>query len=126
MGRPADYPEQMALEVIEGSADPGTAQGSLPRFGAGGDSGGVDQRPIFQWRRSILKSPDWYARLSALLREKYPNARVEVVDPYTFFGLIKLHLSPPGGTGSSRAVRSPGSTFAQDKCRCGPHTCPRV
>lgn len=57
------------------------------------EAAGSDQRPVFQWRRSILKSPAWYAELSRLLREKYPAARVEVVDPYTFFGLIKLHLS---------------------------------
>lgn len=55
------------------------------------DAAGSDQRPVFQWRRSILKSPSWYARLSQLLREKYPEARVEVVDPYTFFGLIQQH-----------------------------------
>lgn len=57
------------------------------------DATGSDAQPIFQWRRSILKSPSWYARLSQLLQEKYPEARVEVVDPYTFFGLIQLHLA---------------------------------
>lgn len=44
-------------------------------------------RPSFLWARSILKSPEWYADISRRLREK--NAAVEVVDPYTFFGLIE-------------------------------------
>jgi hypothetical protein len=52
--------------------------------------------PGFIWARSILKPPRWYAELSRLLREAYPEAGVEVVDPYTFFGLIRLHLK--GGT----------------------------
>jgi hypothetical protein len=54
------------------------------------DANGSERHPVFQWRRSILKSPDWYERLSALLKEKHSDARVEVVDPYTFFGLIRL------------------------------------
>ena len=49
-------------------------------------------RPSFLWARSILKSPDWYAEVSRLLRERHPEAAVEVVDPYTFFGLIRIHL----------------------------------
>ncbi len=57
------------------------------------DAQGSDERPVFQWRRSVLKSPSWYARMSRLLQEKYPAARVEVVDPYTFFGLIQQHLA---------------------------------
>ena len=57
------------------------------------DAKDSDTHPVFQWRRSILKSPSWYAQLSQLLKEKYPTARVEVVDPYTFFGLIQVHLS---------------------------------
>lgn len=53
-------------------------------------------KPVFQWRRSILKPPSWYARLSQILREKHPDAGIEVVDPYTFFGLVKLHLTESG------------------------------
>jgi hypothetical protein len=49
-------------------------------------------QPGFLWARSILKSPRWYADLSRVLAEKHPDARVEVVDPYTFFGLIRAHL----------------------------------
>ncbi|MBW3625178.1 MAG: hypothetical protein KY468_17410 [Armatimonadetes bacterium] len=60
------------------------------------DAKGSDAGPVFQWRRSVLKSPDWYARLSDLLYEKHPEARVEVVDPYTLFGLIRLHLRGTG------------------------------
>ncbi len=57
------------------------------------DAAGSDQRPVFQWRRSTLKSPSWYAEVSQQLRDKHPEARAEVVDPYTFFGLLKLRLS---------------------------------
>lgn len=67
------------------------------------DATGSAERPVFQWRRSILKSPAWYAELSRLLREKYPDARVEVVDPYTFFGLIKHHLTNADTTSTAAA-----------------------
>lgn len=46
--------------------------------------------PGFLWARSILRTPDWYADLSGILAKKYPDLAVEVVDPYTFFGLIRL------------------------------------
>jgi hypothetical protein len=46
----------------------------------------------FLWARSILKPPGWYAGVSRRLREQHPDAAVEVVDPYTFFGLIRRHL----------------------------------
>jgi hypothetical protein len=46
--------------------------------------------PGFLWARSILKSPGWYAQLSEGLRKAYPDLEIEVVDPYTFFGLIRL------------------------------------
>jgi hypothetical protein len=49
-------------------------------------------RPGFLWARSILKSPGWYAALSDRIRAERPEAQVEVVDPYTFFGLIRLQL----------------------------------
>jgi hypothetical protein len=48
--------------------------------------------PGFLWARSILKRPSWYAELSRQLRENHAEAEVEVVDPYTFFGLVRLHL----------------------------------
>lgn len=48
----------------------------------------------FLWARSILKSPSWYAQVSQTLRDKYPQAPVVVVDPYTFFGLIRLQHEP--------------------------------
>jgi hypothetical protein len=52
--------------------------------------------PVFFWARSILKAPSWYWELSQRLARDYPAAQVEVVDPYTFFGLIGCHqrLSP--------------------------------
>lgn len=51
------------------------------------------ERPVFFWARSILKSPSWYAQVSRILEERHPEARVAVVDPYTFFGLIREHLT---------------------------------
>lgn len=54
--------------------------------------------PGFLWARSILKSPAWYAEVSKQLREKHGALPVEVVDPYTFFGLIAQwkRSDPPG------------------------------
>ena len=48
-------------------------------------------KPGFVWARSILKPPGWYAALSDRLRLLAPE--VEVVDPYTFFGLIRRMLA---------------------------------
>ena len=45
--------------------------------------------PGFLWARSILKSPAWYAEISSKLRERHGELQIEVVDPYTFFGLIE-------------------------------------
>jgi len=50
--------------------------------------------PCFLWARTILKSPAWHAEVSRFLREKHPQAPVVVVDPYTFFGLIRSLSSP--------------------------------
>ncbi|HXP58882.1 MAG TPA: hypothetical protein VN829_00245 [Dongiaceae bacterium] len=47
-------------------------------------------KPGFLWARSILKPPRWYADLSRCLAEKHSEAEVVVVDPYTFFGLVRL------------------------------------
>ncbi|MHB9005383.1 MAG: GxGYxYP domain-containing protein [Limisphaerales bacterium] len=49
-------------------------------------------QPGFLWARSILKSPKWYADVSRGLRENHPELPIEVVDPYTFFGLIRLQF----------------------------------
>ena len=49
--------------------------------------------PCFLWARTILKTPSWHVEVSRILREKHPHARVTVVDPYTFFGLIKEHVN---------------------------------
>jgi hypothetical protein len=49
--------------------------------------------PCFLWARTILKSPSWHVDVSRVLREEHPNAPVVVVDPYTFFGLIKEHVN---------------------------------
>jgi hypothetical protein len=55
-------------------------------------------RPGFFWARSILKSPAWYAQLSERLAKQHPEAAVAVVDPYTFFELIRCHASAPSGS----------------------------
>jgi hypothetical protein len=59
-------------------------------------AGKAKDGPAFFWARSILKSPSWYWELSQRLARDYPAAPVEVVDPYTFFGLIACHqrMSP--------------------------------
>jgi hypothetical protein len=44
----------------------------------------------FLWARSILKSPQWYADLSDILKKKHADLPIEIVDPFTFFGLIAL------------------------------------
>ncbi|TWU32873.1 GxGYxYP domain-containing protein [Novipirellula artificiosorum] len=49
----------------------------------------VNKGPRFLWGRSILKPPSWYAEVSKRVEDDYPEADVEVVDPYTFFGLAK-------------------------------------
>ncbi|MBL9127132.1 MAG: hypothetical protein JNL97_05780, partial [Verrucomicrobiales bacterium] len=54
-------------------------------------------RPGFLWARSILKSPAWYAEVSKLLRERHGELPIEVVDPYSFFGLIRrMHEGAEG------------------------------
>ena len=57
-------------------------------------AGDVKDEARFLWARSILKPPSWYAQVAQILREKYPQAPVVVVDPYTFFGLIRLQYDP--------------------------------
>jgi hypothetical protein len=52
--------------------------------------------PRFLWARTILKSPAWHAEVSRCLHEKYPRAPVVVVDPYTFFGLIREQATRAG------------------------------
>jgi hypothetical protein len=47
--------------------------------------------PGFFWARSILKTPKWYVDLGHRLAQSYPDLKIEVVDPYTFFGLVRLH-----------------------------------
>jgi hypothetical protein len=44
----------------------------------------------FLWARATLKSPQWYADVSRALREHFPDLPIEIVDPYTFFGLIQI------------------------------------
>ena len=54
-----------------------------------GQAAGAANGPRFLWARTILKSPSWHVEVSRLLRERHPTAPVVVVDPYTFFGLIR-------------------------------------
>jgi len=57
----------------------------------------VNEGPSFLWARSILKPPSWYVQVSRLLREKHPEAPVVIVDPHTFFGLIREHAAASAG-----------------------------
>lgn len=52
-------------------------------------AGRYPDKPGFAWCRSILKSPSWYLEVSEALKKNHPDAAVTVVDPYTFFGLIR-------------------------------------
>jgi hypothetical protein len=52
--------------------------------------------PAFLWRRSVLRRPSWYAEVSEALKARHPQRPIEVVDPYTFFGLIGVHLGGQG------------------------------
>ena len=54
---------------------------------------GAAKGPCFLWARNILKPPSWHAEVARFLKEKHPQAPVVVVDPYTFFGLIREHVS---------------------------------
>ena len=63
------------------------AANAIARDAAKGDD------PVFLWKRSILRRPSWYSALSKALKARYPQLAIEVVDPYTFFGLIKVHLA---------------------------------
>ncbi|HEY5914258.1 MAG TPA: GxGYxYP domain-containing protein [Verrucomicrobiae bacterium] len=49
--------------------------------------------PRFLWARSILKPPRWYSELARRVAET-TEGTVEFVDPYTFFGLIRVNLTP--------------------------------
>lgn len=49
-------------------------------------------QPGFLWARSILKSPRWYAEVSRRLREDHPDLPIDVVDPFSFFALIRHHV----------------------------------
>lgn len=56
----------------------------------------LNGNPGFLWARTILRSPKYYLDVSEILAKKYPDLSVEVVDPYTFFGLIKRDLQQKG------------------------------
>jgi len=46
--------------------------------------------PQFLIFRTILKTPSWHVEVRDHLRRIYPDA--EIVDPYTFFALLKQHI----------------------------------
>ena len=54
-----------------------------------GQAAAAANGPRFLWARTILKTPSWHAEVSRFLREKQPSAPVVVVDPYTFFDLVR-------------------------------------
>lgn len=54
---------------------------------------GVNGQAKFLWTRATLKSPAWYLEISSRLRVQYSDASIEIVDPYTFFSLLRLAIS---------------------------------
>lgn len=53
------------------------------------------RRAGFFWARGILRSPAWYEELSQKVAEKGGSDEVAFVDPYTFFGLIRIQEQHP-------------------------------
>ncbi|MCC7377155.1 MAG: hypothetical protein IT581_21010 [Verrucomicrobiales bacterium] len=80
-GMRAGVPTCPERDLPDGEADAARVIADLARRSMG--------RPGFLWARSILKSPSWYASVSRRLREEHGDLPVEVVDPYSFFGLIR-------------------------------------
>ena len=64
-------------------------------------------KPGFVWCRSILKSPSWYAKVSEILKNTYPESPVTVVDPYTFFGLIRQTSYNSGMKNEDQSSKTP-------------------
>ena len=50
--------------------------------------------PQFLMARTILKSPTWHADTMAAAKAAPGGERIEFVDAYTFFLLLKTQLSP--------------------------------
>lgn len=71
---------------------PGSAEATAAYMAS--QSAAATNGPCFLWARTILKPPSWHMEVSRFLREKHPQAPVVVVDPYTFFGLIRSWSSP--------------------------------
>jgi len=69
---------------------PGSAEATAAFMA--GQASAATNGPCFLWARTILKPPTWHAEVSRILREKHPGAPVVVVDPYTFFGLIREYV----------------------------------
>jgi hypothetical protein len=84
-GMRAGVPTCPERDLPDGEEDAVRVIADLARRSKGG--------PGFLWARSILKSPSWYAAISRRLREGHPEVPVEVVDPYSFFGLIRHEFS---------------------------------
>ncbi len=50
-----------------------------------------DRGTQFLFFRSVIQTPGWHAELIERMMNSETGGRVRFVDPYTFFGLLKLH-----------------------------------
>lgn len=62
------------------------------------DKGG----PVFLYFRCVFLGPEFLSQLTELLQERYPERKYTVVDPYTFFHNLKLHLEAEAAKASER------------------------
>lgn len=66
----------------------------------------------FLFFRSVMESPTWHAELMDLVKKNDANDRVRFVDPYTFFGLLKLHEIQRMSV-QPRSLKSSGTALAR-------------
>ncbi|MEZ6192026.1 MAG: GxGYxYP family putative glycoside hydrolase [Phycisphaerales bacterium] len=91
--------------VCHRQCDPtGLHRGAMPYVRHTQDVGGTPQeaaekivaeldntRTQFLFFRHVIQTPTWQAEMMDLVKRNDPGDRVRFVDPYTFFGLLKLH-----------------------------------
>jgi len=80
---------RMGIDLPRASSDEAAAalESSLE-----GDTSRPPFAPEFHCFRTILQSPTWHKEVVDRTYADLPNAAVEFVDAYTFYGLLKLYL----------------------------------
>jgi hypothetical protein len=86
-GSATSVQEGMPTCLVQGSGSTVAAAGAAIAGLVTGTSA-----PTFLWVRSVLQNPSWYAQLSFYLAQNYPGISFNVVDAYTFFGLLGINL----------------------------------